>query len=56
MGRLDQALQALQRAQRLNEELVKTAFRQTMTETPRSRPPQSSLANDRIQKIETTAS
>jgi hypothetical protein len=55
MGRLDETLEALQRAQRLNEELVKTAFRQTMTETPRSRTPQSSLASGQIQKIKTTA-
>jgi hypothetical protein len=34
----------------------KTAFWQTTIETPRSTPPQSSRANGRIQKIETTAS
>lgn len=36
--------------------LRKTAFWQTMTETPRSRPPQSTSVNGWIQKIKTTVS
>jgi hypothetical protein len=44
MSRLDAALEVLPAPTR-------AAVGQTMTETPRSRPPQPSLANDRIQKI-----
>lgn len=43
MGRLDDALDVLQRAAPLNEE-VEGAFWQTITETPRNRQPRSSLA------------
>jgi hypothetical protein len=56
MSRLDEALEVLQRALRLNEELAETGFWQTTIETPRSRPPQSLLANGRIQKVKTIAS
>jgi len=56
VSRLDEAVEVLQRAVRLNEELAETAFWQTTIETLQSRPPQSSSANGRIQEIETIAS
>jgi hypothetical protein len=52
MSRLDEALEALRRVLLLNEP-EGTAFWQTVAETPRSRPPQSSQANDQMQKINT---